>query len=365
MEYSITESDNAGNAQPGLLKVEQQDTDPSRNSSLNIPNQFTPSDNPSIQEPSKSTSWPIDPKSAEIYHISEESPVNLASESLSKDTHETLQAELEKSELDSKTQESPRSDKYLDSLNDESAPKSNASEVEHAIEKSHSTEVSPPLSLSVDEESLKQESSGSEEIIKLDIRGHGVPKFPLSAAKIFFGPPPEGGTIIDENIQPLPVFQNLLSPFLVSAGDLKFDEVFEEKIEPKVEETTEIEKDSLSSNNDKIEQSDLLIEEVTVDKDVKEKDESMPSLPQPKSLAQEDTMSFSTMTTDYKTLCEEFQVKVLVLKGVFVCIWLLYGMTLLCTLILILTHMAHYVFTIYNMHFYMYKNLAKYVRWNL
>ncbi|XP_073961481.1 uncharacterized protein isoform X3 [Choristoneura fumiferana] len=312
MEYSITESDNAGNVQPGLLKVEQQDTDPSRNSSLNIPNPLTPSDNPSTQEPSKSTSWPIDPKSAEIYHISEESPVNLASESLSKDTHETLQAELEKSEIDNKTQESPRSDKYLDSLNEESAPKSNASEDEQEIEKSHSTEVSPPLSLSVEEESLKQESSGSEEIIKLDIRGQGVPKFPLSAAKIFFGPPPEGGTIIDENIQPLPVFQNLLSPFLVSAGDLKFEEVFEEHIEPKVEESPEIEKDSLSSDNDKIEQSDLLVEEVTVDNDVKEKDESMPSLPQPKS--QDDTMSFSTMTTDYKTLCEEFQVKLVHLE---------------------------------------------------
>ncbi|XP_047992077.1 rootletin-like [Leguminivora glycinivorella] len=303
MEYSITESDNAGGVQSGLLQVGQHDTDPSRNSSLNIPLAPSSSDNPSPQDPSKSTSWP-DPKSTDIYHISEESPVNLASESVSKDTHETLQAE-EKSQHE-KPQESPRSDKYLDSLNEETYPKSNVSEDEHEIEKRSHSSVSPPLS--VGEDSLKLASSGSEEIIKLDIRGHGAPKFPLSAAKIIFGPPPDGSTIVDEEIQPLPVFQTLMSPFLVGAGEMKVEELFDEK-----ESQGEMERDSLSSI-DKIEQSDLLVEEVVID-DTKEKlqDESMPSMPQPKSLG--DTMSFSTMTTDYKTICEEFQAKLVHLES--------------------------------------------------
>ncbi|XP_063626258.1 golgin subfamily B member 1 [Cydia splendana] len=303
LEYSITESDNAGAAQSGLLQVGQHDTDPSRNSSLNMPLP-SPSDNPSTQDPSKSTSWP-DPKSTDIHHISEESPVNLASESVSKDTHATQQAE-EKSQHE-KSQESPRSDKYLDSLNEETYPKSNASEDEKEVEKqSHS--LSPPLSLSVGEDSLKQASSGSEEIIKLDIRGHSARKFPLSAAKIIFGPPPDGSHLVDEDVQPLPVFQTLMSPFLVGAGEMKVEELFDER-----ESQVEIEKDSLSSI-DKIEQSDLLVEEVVID-DTKEKlqDESMPSMPQPKSLA--DTMSFSTMTTDYKTICEEFQAKLVHLES--------------------------------------------------
>ncbi|XP_063365832.1 227 kDa spindle- and centromere-associated protein-like [Cydia amplana] len=304
LEYSITESDNAGATQSGLLQVGQHDTDPSRNSSLNMPVP-SPSDNPSTQDPSKSTSWP-EPKSTDIHHISEESPVNLASESVSKDTHETPQAE-ERSQHE-KTQESPRSDKYLDSLNEETYPKSNASEDEKEVEKHSHSSVSPPLSLSVGEDSLKQASSDSEEIIKLDIRGHGAPKFPLSAAKIIFGPPPEGSHLVDEEIQPLPVFQTLMSPFLVGAGEMKVEELFDEK-----ESQVEMEKDSLSSI-DKIEQSDLLVEEVVID-DTKEKlqDESMPSMPQPKSLG--DTMSFSTMTTDYKTICEEFQAKLVHLES--------------------------------------------------
>ncbi|CAH0694827.1 unnamed protein product [Spodoptera exigua] len=335
IEYS-TDSDHASRTQD-LLRVEPEQEKASKNSSLNFPVPHSPaSDNPSTQDPSKvSVSLPLDVNAvSDIHLLSEESPVNLAlSSDLSKDTHEKSQMSdhnvpLSKHDNDMPNL-SPRSDKYLDSLNEESSHKLDISQHDSA-------DVSDKI------DSPEKVSSGSEEIIKLDIRGQGVPKFPFPAAKIIFGPPPEGGTVIDSNVEPIPVFPNLLSPFLVGAGDsLNVEEVFDDqgayKV-PSADKSLQLspEKESLSSDktlplsaeqvslstdnslqmspdkqslsSDKVE-ADLLVEEITVEDELKEKVYDKPEEnSMPKSILPEETMSFSTMT-DYKTICEEYHVK--------------------------------------------------------
>lgn len=338
------------------------------------------SDNPSTQDPSKvSLSLPLDVNAvSDIHLLSEESPLNLALVSdSSKDANENSHTDKQIEPNENATPNlSPRSDKYLDSLNEESSHKSDLS-IQDSAE--NSEKIDTP----------DQVSSGSEEMIKLDIRGQGAPKFPFPSAKIIFGPPPEGGTVIDSNVEPIPVFPNLLSPFLVGAGDtVKVEELFDDQeLSPEKSLQMSPEKGSLPSNksfelspekqsvssdnslqlspdkqslsSDKIE-ADLLIEEITVEDELKEKECDKPeenSLP--KSIPPEETMSFSTLTTDYKTICEEYHVKVLVvIHGFCFCICLIF--TLLCFLILLLTPMACYVLTFYNIHFLIYENIAKY-----
>ncbi|XP_028171785.1 227 kDa spindle- and centromere-associated protein-like [Ostrinia furnacalis] len=333
---SLSVTDNANHTQSeDLLKVEGHQEKVSKSNSPNIPFTYSPfSEHPSSPDPSKqSTSWPIDVNAvSDIHHISEESPVNLAlsSEDFSKDgeTNEGKSQSLphtpSANDHGKTPQESPRSDNFVDSLNEESVLKSLESENEKSLEKS---------SMSRNQDSLEKDSTGSEEIIKLDIRGQGVPKFPLPTAKIIFGPPPEGSTVIDSNIEQIPVFPNLLSPFLVGAGDgMKVEEVFDfgeqepkdisldkllelspdKSLEVSPDKSMELSLDKQSFSSDKSEQKDLLVEELTVD-DVKEREDEKldePSLgTQPKSMPPEETMSFSTMTTDYKTICEEYHAK--------------------------------------------------------
>ncbi|KAJ8715324.1 hypothetical protein PYW08_005305 [Mythimna loreyi] len=337
IEYS-TDSDHASKTQ-GLLKVEPEQEKASKHSSLNIPFPQSPtSDNLSTQDPSKvSLSLPLDVNAvSDIHLLSEESPVNLVPLSdLSKETHEKSHISEERAPSgDHDTPNlTPRSDNYMDSLNDESSHKSDLSLHDSA---DNSDKIDSPDKV----------SSGSEEIIKLDIRGQAAPKFPFPSAKIIFGPPPEGGTVIDSNVEPIPVFPNLLSPFLVGAGDnIKVEEVFfdqEESKEPSPDKSLQLspEKESLSSkslglsperqslstdnslqmspdkqslSSDKVE-ADLLVEEITVEDELKEKVYDKPEeTSMPKSMAPEETMSFSTLT-DYKTICEEYHVKLVHLE---------------------------------------------------
>lgn len=379
IEYS-TDSDHASRTQ-GLLKVESDQEKASKHSSLNIPFPHSPTSENSTQDPSKiSLSLPLDVNAvSDIHLLSEESPVNLLLSDLSKETHEKSHISDEKVQSEHNTPNlTPRSDNYLDSLNNESSQKSDLSLQDSA-------ENSDKL------DSLGKVSSGSEEIIKLDIRGQGAPKFPFPSAKIIFGPPPEGGTVIDSNVELIPVFPNLLSPFLVGAGDnLKIEELFDDREESKEPSDKSLqlslEKESLSSDkslglssegqsqssnnslqmspdkqspsSDKAE-ADLLVEEITVEDELKEKVYEKPEEnSMPKSMAPEETMSFSTLT-DYKTICEEYHVKVLVVvHGFCFCVCLCF--TLLCFLILLLTPMACYVFAFYNIHFLFYENISKY-----
>lgn len=362
-----------------LLNVEANQEKILKHSSLNIPYTHSPlSENASTHDPSRqSASWPMDVLADDLLPLSEESPVNLAlssdfSKELSKDCVDTNKQQTE-SELipqlceEDAQKESPRSDQYLDSLNEESSHKSNISiGDDNSAEKTlHS-----------------DKSSGSEEIIKLDIRGQGAPKFPFPAAQIIFGPPPEGSDIISPDLETIPVFPNLLSPFLVGAGDsrIKVEEVFDDAIilskDPSLEPFPELslskdpspdhsessDKQSLSS--DKVEQ-DMLVEEVVVDYDTKDKEAekideaSMPT--QPKSMAPDETTSFSTLTTDYRTICEEYNAKVLVvIEELCYCMWLLCTVILLCILMLLLTPLACYVFKFYRMHFLVYERVSKY-----
>lgn len=269
------------------------------------------SDNASLQEPSKlSASWPLDVNVSDFQPISEESPVNLPlSSDVSKETQEQSQVESPKhtghdslnesqrsleetprgSHRSVSLQLTPRSD-YVDSLNEEKSEKSDLSR-----NSKPSNDQSPA------------KSSDSEEIIKLDIRGRAAPKFSFPTAKIIFGPPPEGSMIIEPESKPIPVFPSLLSPFLVGASDFKVEELFDvpsKEISPEKSGDSSP-KDSIS---DKIEQSDLLVEEISVEEEKEEKDESLP----PKSMPE--TISFSTLTTDYKTICEEYHAKVNELK---------------------------------------------------
>lgn len=158
-------------------------------------------------------------------------------------------------------------------------------------------------------------NSSSEEIIKLDIRGQGIPRFSFPTSKIIFGLPPEGVPLLEPSIDQIPVFENLLSPLLVSAEQLiNIDNDFDDREEINVKESPE-EQTSLLSN--KLEQSDLLVEEMLI-QDSKQTDDSPVDVEhehaslrtQTKSLAPEETMSFSTLSTDYKTICEEYHAKV-------------------------------------------------------
>lgn len=307
IEYS-SDSDDAG--VQGLLNVEVDQEKISKNSSLNIPHSPV-SENPSAYDHSKlSPSWPDVNVRSDLNLISEESPVNLALSS-EKEPQEYKSSDPKFSDSntpvqthkssDSKTPvQTPRSDKYLDSL---------IQDISHNSDKSQSDFNS---NISEKQNSLDKLSSASEEMIKLDIRGQAAPKFPLQAAKIIFGPPPEGSDVIEPEVQPMPVFPNLLSPFLVSAGDtVKVEEVFED-VEPCKEnspEKSEIESPK-GSICDKIEQSDLLIEEILVDDEIKEKEpEKEEELP-PKSIPLDET-SLSTLNTEYKTICDEYHAKVL------------------------------------------------------
>lgn len=377
---SITQSDYGARTSEShnVLNAEAHEEKILKHSSLNIPYTHSPlSNNASIHDPSRqSASWPLDVLADDLLPLSEESPVNLAlssdlSKELSKDCGDTNKQQTESvptpqlSEEDA-PKESPRSDQYLDSLNEESSHKSNISiGDENSFEKSlHS-----------------DKSSGSEEIIKLDIRGQAAPKFPFPAAQIIFGPPPEGSDVISPDIETIPVFPNLLSPFLVGAGDsrIKVEEVFDDTTmpskehllgrfpepsvskEPSPDESESSDKQSISS--DKVEQ-DMLVEEVVVDYDMKDKeaekidDASIPT--QPKSMAPDET-SFSTITTDYRTICDEYNVKVLILiEKLCYCMWLLCAVILLCILMLLLTPLACYVFKFYRMHFLVYERVSKY-----
>ncbi|XP_053610633.1 golgin subfamily A member 4-like isoform X4 [Plodia interpunctella] len=314
VDSSVTDSLNTttSHESQGILKVEtEQEKESGNDLNAVFPHSLT-SENPSIQEPSRqSTSWPLDVNAISDMHlISEESPVNLAlSSDISKDieTHESKSQSLLASQISPKQspEESPRDDNYDDSLNDELNLKN--TDTENSLEKFNNA-------LEQNAESLEGQSSGSEEIIKLDIRGSGAPKFHLPTAKIIFGPPPEGSTVIGANIEPIPVFPKLLSPFLVGTGDsVKVEEIFDfgeqQSKEPSPEKSLESSTSDKSLSSDKIEQNDLLVEEIVVDDDAKEKETVKdPSLTPQKSLAPDD-VSLSTLTTDYKTICEAYHEK--------------------------------------------------------
>ncbi|CAH2044310.1 unnamed protein product, partial [Iphiclides podalirius] len=311
IEYSMTDSDNIiqEHASQEHLNVEVSKQKPSDNS-LNIP--ATTNVRGNLDQESSRHSWNLDVD--HNIHLSKESPVNLAISSDSKDTHNTKSIASQSSEEEKEllqnnedvvsnqslhTQEVKSNDcdskeslgsEYLDSLNNDEnmdSPKNRNDEIENSPNKSN---------------------SDSEEIIKLDIRGHGVPKFPIQAAKIIFGPPPEGSTVVDAQMEPMPPFQNLLSPFLVGVSDsVKVEEIFEEIVHNNV--PSSLDKSPVESLSSDKTEKDLLIEEMTVD-NTKEKENNFESSPiQPKSLQAEDTISFNTLTTDYKTICEEYEAK--------------------------------------------------------
>lgn len=380
---SVTESDDVARTSEtqDLLNVEADQEIILKHSSLNIPYTHSPlSDNVSIHDPGRqSASWPMDVLADDVHPLSEESPVNLAlssdlSKELSKECGDSNKQQTEsvptpRLDEEDDPKDSPKSDQYLDSLNEESSHKSN---------------ISIGDDNSLDKSLNSDKSSGSEEIIKLDIRGQGVPKFPFPAAQIIFGPPPEGSDVISPDVETIPVFPNLLSPFLVGAGDnrIKVEEVFDDAVmlskDPSLEQLPELpllkgpspdqsessDKQSLSSEKA---EKDMLVEEMevyVVDYNTKakeaEKSDNPPLPTQPKSMAPDETTSFSTLTTDYRTICEEYNEKVLVIEKLCYCMWLLCAVILLCILMLLLMPLACYVFKFYKMHFLVYERVSKY-----
>ncbi|XP_069361146.1 putative leucine-rich repeat-containing protein DDB_G0290503 isoform X2 [Maniola hyperantus] len=297
IEYSVTESEPGPSQSQDLPKPETSDN--IRDSSLNPPLSQVVALSPNQQDSTHhSTSWNLEINQSDN-HLSEESPVILA---LSSDTSKDAQKSkpVSKDSIINTPQTSPRSE-YVDSLN--FSLNENPDSTNLPNESSPSLEKSP--------KSLEQCSSGSEEIIKLDIRGQGAPKFPLQAAKIIFGPPPSGSTVIGPTLEQIPVFQNLLSPCLVVANDgVQIEEVFEDSSSP-LKECTPDKSLTPSSGSEKIEQ-DVLIEEIIIEDDLKEK--CSKDVTPPKSFIPDETMSFTTMSTDYKTICEEFNVKLVHLE---------------------------------------------------
>ncbi|XP_038222354.1 nuclear mitotic apparatus protein 1 isoform X3 [Zerene cesonia] len=304
IEYSLSEA-NVGHSQSSDLL--RPDTNPENVSLRNSPHlaiSHSHSISPCALDAKQSTSWNLDIDPSDV-HISNESPVNLpVSSDTSKDVPKPNQS---KSSMYSEQDEieSPKSD-YIDSLNENGSQKSASKSNENPIESATHDQKC---------ETVEKSNSGSEEIIKLDIRGMGAPKFPLESAKIIFGPPPEGAVMMGPTVGPIPIFP-ILTP-QVDTEALEIDEVFHGRIAETEEsaviveeifDETDIQKSSdksLSSEGSEKFEQDVLVEEVTVGCDVREKRDGA----QPKSLAPEETMSFSTMTTDYKTICEEYHVK--------------------------------------------------------
>ncbi|CAG4942900.1 unnamed protein product [Parnassius apollo] len=331
IDYSISESENVllPHSSHNFVNVDGSKEKVSDISSNILPTHSTVSEN-FDQDPSKH-SWNLD--IGKNVNLSKESPINLALSSDSKDTHHDekslsiqsseyerekpeesdrnqsdqflhAQDENNKQEEENKKLDSPKDSlhsEYLDSLNGDS---SNCS---HLIDDKDNYSEKSNNCVEKGEESPSKCRSGSEEIIKLDIRGHGVPKFPIQASKIIFGAPP-GSTVVDTNIETIPTFHNLLSPFLVGTSEgVRVEEIFDE-IDQKCELPSPDKSPVESLSSDKTEK-DLLVEEMTIE-NTKEKEKSEDTSPvQPKSMPAEDTISFSTLTTDYKTICEEYQAK--------------------------------------------------------
>ncbi|XP_062533034.1 centrosome-associated protein CEP250 isoform X5 [Bombyx mori] len=271
---------------------------------LSAPSPIKPPDSSDSENQTKdpnklSTSWPID-VNVDMHLISDESPVNLA---LSSDKERTQNVSIDSPQLQSEPymDQSLQSENYNDSLNNQSNETLGTRESINSI--------------SENIDNSEKFSSGSEEIIKLDIRGQGVPKLQFPVQKIIFGPPPEGSTLMDAKVESITTYPNLMSPFLLCARDsIKVDDIFiDEPVKDSApEKSLNLEK---SSSNDNIEQKDFLVEEFLFDEVVKEKDndgkeESMPQ----KSMPVDDGTSISTMTTEYKTICEEYNVKLVHLE---------------------------------------------------
>lgn len=362
IEYS-TDSDNATNVQ-GFHKLEQEQEKVFKNSSLTIPQPDSLASGSTHDASRGSLSLPLDFNAvSDIQLLSEESPVNLAILSdLSKEPEQSHLSDANANLNESDAADlSPRSENYQESLNEE--PSKSSSEPHN------------PSDLSEKSNPLDKISSGSEEIIRLDIRGQAAPKFPFAAAKIIFGPPPEGATIIEPNVEQIPVFPNLLSPFLVGAGDsVKVEEVLDDQVQSKgpSPESLEMSPDKLSETSEKSLQSsldkhsysnekaeaDLLVEEMTIEEELKVADGERADNSLPKSIPAEETMSFSTLTTDYKTICEEYHVKVVVIYGFCLCVC--FSLMLICLLYLLLTFMACDVLTLYMTHYLKFQSISKY-----
>ncbi|CAG9564428.1 unnamed protein product [Danaus chrysippus] len=281
IDYSNSESEHIEPNAGDLLIVTSNNEIASKNSSLNVP-----------QDASQHSSWNIDVNRSDI-HISEESPVILA---LSSDTSKEVLKSKEHKDDGEKSPEQSSNSEYLDSLNDTKSHKSNNNE--------GSIDAKTTFSSEKDAESLGQCSSGSEEIIKLDIRGQAAPKFPVQSTKIIFGPPPDGSTMMSPHLDQIPVFQTLLSPCLVGPSEgVTIEEVFEGKDTPDKSQSLTV------SSSDK--EQDVLLEELIVEHDQKEvgPDNVSPT----KSLNPDET-SLNTMSTEYKTLCEEYQFKLVHLE---------------------------------------------------
>ncbi|XP_052743408.1 centromere-associated protein E isoform X2 [Bicyclus anynana] len=297
---SITESEPGPSRSQDLTKHQSENI--SKNSNTLNPPICHATLSPNLQDSSHhSTSWNLETNQSDN-HISEESPVILATSSdTSKDVQKSKPVSAES--CTNSPQDTPRSE-YIDSLNSISLN-----------ENPDGTNLPEQSSLSSEKsakspEFLEQCSSGSDEVIKLDIRGQAARKFPEQAAKIIFGPPPSGSNIIGPTLEHMPVFQNLLSPCLVGANDgVKIEEVFED-VTPPSKECTPDKSLTPSTESEKIEQ-DVLVEEIIVEDDLKEKCSKDGT---PKSFIPDETMSFTTMSTDYKTICEEFNAKLVHLE---------------------------------------------------
>ncbi|GBP22507.1 hypothetical protein EVAR_78685_1 [Eumeta japonica] len=297
MEYSVSNSEKLSQSKHSSLLLEKPKTS-EEEESLNV--QFPHSlleDNPaSFLEVSRvSSSWPVEVNTLDA-HIENESPINLSS------SGQTNEDPIENSKPNEciENDKKEHSDVNISACGKIIYPYDNKGEIIQVGSKNSSEDLE-----NIDE------SSNSEEIIKLDIRGHAAPRLPLPHAKIIFGPPPVGVDIMQPKVQPIPAFPNLLSPFLVETDDnLKLEEIFKNP-----HEDTETKKQSIEYPYDKLEQSDLLIEELTVD-DSKEKqqfesEDDFVNVPKP-SLPED--VSFSTLTTDYKTICEEYHTKLVHLE---------------------------------------------------
>ncbi|XP_045522748.1 pericentrin-like isoform X3 [Pieris brassicae] len=291
VEDSISESDVEQSQSRDFLRVPTDHEQTQKNASPHLQISNSPSISPSAQQQKQTTSWHYDTEYSD-FHISNESPVNLP---LSSDTSKEIHRE--KSDSNSDEIESPKS--FSDSLNDNVKLKTNSNSSAGNSSTSIKTEGDKSLS--------------SEDVIKLDIRGKGAPRFPLESAKIIFGPPPDCATIISS--EPCTIFP-VITPLTTEA--IKIKEIFDselgntsegvivEEISNQASKETSPDKSLVSDTSEK--EQDVLIEEVTIDYVKEKKDDHL------KSFIPDETLSLSTMTTDYKTICEEYTVKLVHLE---------------------------------------------------
>lgn len=230
-----------------------------------------------------SNSWLNQNSATESHNISNESPVNLP-----------LSSELSKATETKQDEESKSSGAKI------STEKDSNDSITNSDGKLNTDDFSSNETL--EEPSL----SNSEEIIKLDIRGTCAPKMKFPVEKIFFGLPPEDSQMSQPNLDQVPVFPSFFQQ-LVGEGDNNALRTPKKGAKEPYSSTPKLEAHPLDHNFEtaKCDENDLLVEEIIVEDEMVNKEPNIQLKMDEIPVEMKEELSFSTMATEYKTLCDD------------------------------------------------------------